>query len=896
MLDAASRLNTALQGRYRIERELGEGGMATVYLARDEKHNRPVALKVLKPELAAVIGAERFLAEIETTANLQHPHILPLHDSGEADGLLFYVMPYVEGESLRERLDRDRQLGVDEAVGIATKVAAALQAAHERGVIHRDIKPANILLSKGEPLISDFGIALAVSAGGGGRLTETGLSLGTPHYMSPEQATGDLSVGAATDLYALGCVLYEMLVGEPPYTGSTPQAILGKIIQAKPVSATEVRQTVPVHVDAVIRRSLEKVPADRFRTASEFVAALGDKSFRHGDALEDAGATSGPAARAGPWIRDTRSVAMTILAAGMTLAFAWTLLRPPPPDGVEPVRRFEIDLPEGAILRGVTYQPLAISRDGSFVVVNGRTAEGDQLYRRDLDRLEMTPIRGTEGVGSFAVSPDGQWVAFNNVSTQDLVKVPVDGGPATTLAPTPGTATAIGGFTWTSGGWIVYSFGSYPGLQRVRDVGGEFEPLTAPTEGARHTSPSPMPDGETMLFEIERPDGDSEIAIVRPGTGEYDVLTWGSDPEYVPGDFVLFRRDAALWAAPLAADWRSLTREPFPVVENVGGTYDYFSVSTDGTLFHLLGGSNSGDGARLAVLDLEGNLDVLPLGPRTFTLVGPTWSPDGESVVFGSGGQIYTYNTVLNTTPRQITFEGMNENPVYSPDGTRIAFSSQRDGTEGYDLFVKDLTLDAPPRSLLALEGIQSPTGWASDTLLVFQGSNAAGQELGMLDISDPDNPETRNYLTSEAGLWGIAVSPDGRYAAYGSDESGQPEIYIRSFPDPGVQTVVSRGGARYLFWSPDGNTLYYYTGFGGPWVAASLERDPVLSVVALDTLFAREALAVPPMSPSFHPDGDRWIVASPASISTDEGAPAPRRVLVLVQNFHEELRRLTAN
>jgi serine/threonine-protein kinase len=268
-MDAISRLNTALEGRYRIERKLGEGGMATVYLARDEKHNRNVALKVLKPELAAVIGAERFLAEIETTANLQHPHILPLHDSGEADGLLFYVMPYVEGESLRDRLDRDHQLGVDESVAIATKVAAALQAAHERGVIHRDIKPANILLSNGEPLISDFGIALAVSAGGAGRLTETGLSLGTPHYMSPEQATGDQNVGAATDLYALGCVLYEMLVGEPPYTGSTPQAILGKIIQAKPVSATEVRQTVPANVDAVIRKALEKVPADRFRTATE---------------------------------------------------------------------------------------------------------------------------------------------------------------------------------------------------------------------------------------------------------------------------------------------------------------------------------------------------------------------------------------------------------------------------------------------------------------------------------------------------------------------------------------------------------------------------------------------------------------------------------------------------
>jgi Tol biopolymer transport system component len=896
MSDPISRLNTALEGRYRIERQLGEGGMATVYLADDLKHERKVALKVLKPELAAVIGADRFLAEIKTTANLQHPHILPLHDSGEADGLLFYVMPYVEGESLRERLDRDHQLGVDEALGIATKVGAALQAAHERGVIHRDIKPANILLSKGEPLISDFGIALAVSAGGAGRLTETGLSLGTPHYMSPEQATGAQTVGVGTDIYALGCVLYEMLVGEPPYTGSTPQAILGKIIQAKPVSATEVRQTVPAHVDAVIRKALEKVPADRFRSASEFVSRLGDKGFRHGHAVEAPAVTSGPAARPGPWIRDTRSVAVATLAAVMTLAFAWTLLRPPPPDGVEPVRRFEIDLPEGVILRGVTYQPLAISRDGSFVVVNGRTAEGDQLYRRDLDRLEMTPIRGTEGVGSFAVSPDGQWVAFNNISTQELVKVPVDGGPATTLAPTPGTATVIGGFTWTAGGWIVYSFGSYAGLQRVRDVGGEFEPLTAPPEGARHTSPSPMPDGETILFEIERPDGDSEIAIVRPGTGEYDVLTWGSDPEYVPGDFVLLRRGDALWAAPLAADWRSLTSEPFPVVENVGGTYDYFSVAADGTLFHLLGGANSGDGARLAVLDLDGNLDVLPLGPRSFTLVGPSWSPDGESVVFGSGGQIYTYNTVLNTTPRQITFEGVNNNPVYSPDGTRIAFSSQRDGTEAFDLFVKDLTLDAPPRLLLALEGIQVPTGWASDTLLVFEGSSAAGEQLGMLDISDPDNPEARGYLTSETDLSTITVSPDARHAAYGSDESGETEVYIRSFPDPGVQTLVSRGGARYPFWSPDGNTLYYYTGFGGPWVAARLERDPVLSVVALDTLFAREALANPPASPSFHPDGDRWIVALAASMSTDEGAPAQRRVLVLVQNFHEELRRLTAN
>ena len=246
MSDMAARLNAALEGRYAIERELGEGGMATVFLADDLKHERKVALKVLKPELAAVVGAERFLAEIKVTANLRHPNILPLHDSGEADGFLFYVMPYVEGDTLKDRIDRERQLPVSDAVHIATDVAEALDYAHRQGVIHRDIKPANVLMLEGKPVISDFGIALAVGAAGGGRLTETGLSLGTPHYMSPEQATGDQMVGASTDTYALGSVLYEMLVGEPPYPGTTAQAVLGKIIAGKPVSATEHRPSIPL--------------------------------------------------------------------------------------------------------------------------------------------------------------------------------------------------------------------------------------------------------------------------------------------------------------------------------------------------------------------------------------------------------------------------------------------------------------------------------------------------------------------------------------------------------------------------------------------------------------------------------------------------------------------------
>jgi serine/threonine-protein kinase len=321
MSDVVARLNAALEGRYAIERQLGEGGMATVYLADDLKHERKVALKVLKPELAAVVGAERFLAEIKTTANLQHPHILPLFDSGEADSFLFYVMPYVEGETLQGRIDREKQLPVDEAVRIATAVANALDHAHRNEVIHRDIKPANILLQDGEPMVADFGMALAVGAAGGHRLTETGLSMGTPFYMSPEQATGDQIVGDQSDVYALACVLYEMLVGEPPYTGTTAQAVLGKIIQGAPVSATSIRGSIPANVDAAMVRALEKLPADRFTGAQDFAKALADPGFRHGELVE-----AGVAAGVGPWKRLT--IAGWSAAAVFALGLGWALLAP----------------------------------------------------------------------------------------------------------------------------------------------------------------------------------------------------------------------------------------------------------------------------------------------------------------------------------------------------------------------------------------------------------------------------------------------------------------------------------------------------------------------------------------------------------------------------------------
>ena len=274
MTSDALRLATALEERYRIERQLGAGGMATVYLATDLKHDREVALKVLRPELGVVLGDERFLAEIKITAKLDHPHILTLIDSGAVGGFLYYVLPLVRGESLRDKLNHERQLGLEEAVAITKQVASALDYAHRQGVIHRDIKPENILLQEGEAMLTDFGIALAVKEAGGHRLTETGLSLGTPHYMSPEQATGDRQLDARSDIYSLAAVLYEMLAGEPPVTGPSAQAMIAKLMTEKPTHLRVVRNSVPEAIDAAVAKALDKTPADRFATAGDFARAL----------------------------------------------------------------------------------------------------------------------------------------------------------------------------------------------------------------------------------------------------------------------------------------------------------------------------------------------------------------------------------------------------------------------------------------------------------------------------------------------------------------------------------------------------------------------------------------------------------------------------------------------
>ena len=409
MTTPLQRLTAALADRYRIERELGQGGMATVYLAHDIKHDRQVAIKVLKPELGAILGAERFLAEIKVTANLQHPNLLPLFDSGAADGLLYYVMPYIEGETLRTRLDRERQLPVDETLRLIGLMAGALDYAHARGVVHRDLKPENILLQAGQPVVADFGIALAVAQAGGARVTETGLSLGTPHYMSPEQASGDREIGARSDQYSLGAVAYEMLTGEPPHTGATAQAIISRLMTETPRPVRATRPTVPATVDAAIRRALAKTPADRFASCGEFARVTADPS----------GAAAGGLLRGRARPLGVALVGLAIVAAA---AWWWTTQRPAAStalaDGehsiaVLPLVNIGGDSTQEYFADGMTDELTTALGKVPGLRVAARTSSFSFKGRRDLDVREVGAKLGVGIVLEGSVRRSGDRVTLN---------------------------------------------------------------------------------------------------------------------------------------------------------------------------------------------------------------------------------------------------------------------------------------------------------------------------------------------------------------------------------------------------------------------------------------------------------------------------------------------------
>ena len=871
-------LNAALEGRYRIERKLGEGGMATVYLADDLKHERKVALKVLKPELAAVVGAERFLAEIKTTANLQHPHILPLFDSGEADGFLFYVMPYIEGETLREHLDREKQLPVDEAVRIATAVANALHTAHEAGVVHRDIKPGNILLSRGEPLVADFGIALAVGAAGGSRLTETGLSVGTPYYMSPEQATGDQAVGTASDTYALGCVLYEMLVGDPPYQGSTAQAVLGQIIQGKPVSAREKRKSVPPNVDAAIRRALEKIPADRFPDAQEFARALSDPGFRHAE-----GGFAGVGASSGPWKGVSLGLAMLVVL--LAAHSGWMLLRPSAP---VPVERFGTPFLEGQEPLGTGGRNFTLSPDGSMAVYVGPGEEGGiRLWSRRWTDLEATPIRGTDGSLTPEVSLDGREVAFDRGG--EVHVVPLAGGPVRTLMP--GIVPQ-----WGDDGYVYARLGAV-GAVRIPAGGGPIDTISTLSGGEQnHFVTDVLPGSEKALVMVIFSSGDQEIRVLDLESGEMTFLVTAEWARYVETGHIVYEFDGSLIAAPFDPGSGELTGPPVSMASDVLA----FSISRAGRLFYSTG-TSGGPNRQLVWVTRSG--EATPVD-STWTFArgddNLSWriSPDGSRLVLRemTEGTYDLWVKELDDGPRsRLTFDDAGDYyPQWTPDGESITYVS---GTPtGLDVFTRRADGTGEPQELVDVEESIALAYWSPDReWLILRTTTGAGNVFGrdILAMRPSVDSVPRPLMAEEYDEMYPVLSPDGRWIAYASNETGRFEIYVRPFPDvdSGRWQISTRGGNRPR-WTRAGNEIFFADANNNMAVARVDGSGSAFDAQSPEILFSiPNDIETADLGVPFDvtPDGRRLIMARIVRDASSEASGLPD--FVLVQNFGEELR-----
>ncbi len=878
MSDALTRLAAALADRYQIERELGAGGMATVYLAQDLKHDRKVAIKVLKPELAAVLGADRFVQEIKTTANLQHPNILPLFDSGEADGFLYYVMPYIEGETLRGKLNREKQLSIDEAVKITTEVAEALDSAHRQDVIHRDIKPENILLHDGRPMVADFGIALAVSAAAGGRMTETGLSLGTPHYMSPEQATAEKDLTNRSDIYSLGAVLYEMLTGSPPHVGSSAQQIIMKIVTEEAQPVTKARKAVPPNVAAAVAKALERLAADRFESADAFAEALKNPHFT---------APHVPSGGRGP--KESRRViavfAALVALLGVVAVLGW--VRPEAGPSNE-VIKFTFPVPNGHVMNWGWRPQLAISPDGrSIAYFSDR-----KLYLRNLDSF-AAEVR-FEGDGDSPVfSDDGQWLGLRYEN--QMWKLRVSGGSATPIA---GAANPGGTVDWSNDS-ILVSGGQ--GIFSIPAEGGSFIRVTTIDHDAgetQHSWPQRL-SGDLLLFTVNGPSlgwDDARVVLEDLATHERIVVmeqaTYG---RYVPSGHVLFvRENGALFALPFDLKRRRPTGDAVPILEGLRLGADIgaasFAVSANGTAVFVQGVAQELGMFRWWNHDGQ---DVGALG-QPMSTDQPEISPDGSRVAATvrqrDNDDVWIVNT-RDGAQQRITFDlAEEETPVWSPDGARLAYSAYSQGRER-QILVKTLDSPEPAQVVFRNERHVHVTSWSPDGqwLATAMPEAETRNDIWLLQLGD--STRAIPFLTTEANESDPRFSPDGRWIAYTSDESqGEPQIFVSRWPEARERFQVSRSGGNNPRWSRDGRTLYYWREEG---TGAALYAVPITASLQRFAYGAERKLFDAPLAAAYaydvRPDGQGFLLglANPDAVAYE---------IHVIVNFFEEVQQKVGN
>src|SRR5688572_26315599 len=873
-----TRLRNALEGRYTIDREIGAGGMATVYLARDVRHKRNVALKVLNPELGAVLGAERFLAEIQVTANLQHPNLLPLFDSGEIEGLLFYVMPYIEGETLRARLQREKQLPVDETVRIASAIAGALSYAHRHNVIHRDLKPENILMHEGQPLIADFGIALAVSNAGGARITQTGLSLGTPQYMSPEQATGDRVVDGRTDIYSLGAMTYEMLVGDPPHVASTSQAIIAKLLTEKPASIRARRPNVPLHVEAAVGCALEKFAADRFATAKEFADAMEGRSIVLTSAAYQPVAV-GTGRKSLPRVRE---IAAWSVAAVLLAVLGTQYVRSDDQDEA-PVIRANLDLPPGARINDViTGTTIAVSPKGDMIAFTSVSMAGFRMYVRRVDEIEARLVSEAAG-RNLTFSPDGRWVAFTEGNV--LKKVSVDGGQTNTVGTT-GSAVPYG-LCWSEADTIYV--GSFSGMWGLPASGGQARRVLSDSSLMRVGKRWPLvtPDGKAIVYvSASSPTNPQRLAVMVLETGkieEFDLLV--SMPLGILGDQLVY---VSPQGGLMAVRFDNSRRRPAgdPVQLDQGILFDptagaKASLSPSGTLAYL-----SGRAQFQPVLLARGSNDAAPMIPEPGNFSTPRYSPEGRRVAItvssANATDIWIYNVTRNTFTR-LTTEGANIRPEWSPDGRHVIFISSRNNKTGIWRQPAD---GSGPAELLYMPEIEPFEAIMSPDMkwLVFRTSPGAKYSRDILAVPLTGDRRVAEVVTGPETESLPRLSPDGKWLMYQSNETGRFEIYVRPFPGSGARIQVSDNGRSDPLWGRSGRSLYY-RGPLGEIIEVDVTTDSEFSIGSRKVVLTGDYL-----TDSSHPNYD---VSPDGRFLMLKRAGAESKTIV-VHNWGREMREKT--
>ena len=878
-------LSASLADRYRVDREIGAGGMATVYIAHDIKHGRDVAIKVLHPDLGAALGGERFLTEIRTTARLQHPHILPLLDSGNANGLLYYVMPFVSGETLRARLEREKQLPIDDAVLIAREVADALQYAHTLGVIHRDIKPENILLQGGHALVADFGIALAVQTAGGARMTQTGLSLGTPQYMSPEQAMGERTIDARSDIYALGAVTYEMLTGEPPFTGNSVQAIVAKVLTERPTPIHTLRDTVPIALEQAVVTSLAKLPADRYATASAFAAAIvnsrrGSTTFSNSGANSATRSTALASRSRTRWLVPLLVVALLIATAFAVRNFGHTASE-------QAVTRAFLNFPESEkpVLQRSGY---SILPDGSAIIYIGVDGTGTQLWMRKRSELHAIPIGGTSGAIKFFISADGKSIGF--IANEKVMKVAVSGGQPIAIgdAPCEGhSCETFNGGAFLENGSI--TFAAHAALILASADGSKRDTIvpSSTINGLAATQPFPLPSSHAVLFTTcTLYCRQSDVWVVEIATKKAKrIIASASHPIYLPsGQIVYVDPRGVANAIAFDASKLAVSGNSVPLFDHVVGPV---VVSQNGTL--LYGDADPVTHSNLVIVKRDGsvhNVDSTWRGDFASLAVSPDGKRLAATLIDQTGGEHIWIKSLDGSPPARLTLgQAQYATPTWSADGLSVFYTRFVPDSSSFRVRAADGTGGE--------QILRTGDHWVIESATSKDGEWLVQREYHREDGSRSifarrlhGDTATRTVITGKYSASSPALSPDGRFLTYVTEETERSEVWVVPFPSPGsARWQISAEGGTEPAWSDNGKEIFYVDRHQ-QLVAVSVNTSSVVTVGKSHVLFSTAPYRRHPTHRAYVvlPGDQGFVMIRDGSANTHD--------LVLVDNWFTELQQ----